>query len=315
MKTFKQSIISIVMGLALAASISWAAPWSGPQANPPGLNADAPINVGLLPQTFGSGSSAGSKTLYLGNGQGILSVVANTLGVTGSINVGGLTMSNGAGNGKVLTSNVSGQASWQDATRGGKERFTSIGTFTFSVPAGVTKVWVSMSGGGGGGGGGGQYNAGGGGGGGSVLSQEVPIPNGVTSIPVEVGYGGLQGAVQEDGKPGGRSSFGSFVIANGGSEGFRGTTIGGGVGGNGGSATGGVSGGHGGDRGGSNPGIGGGSIFGNGGDGGDSNVDGWSGRRGGGYGGGGGGGPGHVTNPNRRNNGGDGSPGFVLVEW
>lgn len=48
MPKLKQSILTIVIGLALAAGISYA--WTGPTANPPLSNAPAPINVGALSQ-------------------------------------------------------------------------------------------------------------------------------------------------------------------------------------------------------------------------------------------------------------------------
>ena len=35
MKTYKQTIITIVLGLALAAGLSYAATWTGPTDNPP----------------------------------------------------------------------------------------------------------------------------------------------------------------------------------------------------------------------------------------------------------------------------------------
>ena len=51
MKTIKQSILIIVIGLALVSGISFAAgTWSNPKANPTGGNTDAPINTGSSPQ-------------------------------------------------------------------------------------------------------------------------------------------------------------------------------------------------------------------------------------------------------------------------
>lgn len=85
MQTIKQSILSVAIGLALVAGISYA--WQGATTNPPGDNAPAPINVGLDTQTFGSSSSAGSKTLNMGNGTGVLNLV-------GAFNVGGVSIFN-----------------------------------------------------------------------------------------------------------------------------------------------------------------------------------------------------------------------------
>ena len=47
MKTYKQTIITIVLGLALAAGLSYAATWTGPTDNPPLANTEAPINAGI----------------------------------------------------------------------------------------------------------------------------------------------------------------------------------------------------------------------------------------------------------------------------
>lgn len=167
----------------------------------------------------------------------------------------------------------------------GKEKFTASGTFT--VPAGITTVWVSMCGGGGGGGGG--SNSGGGGGGADAI---IAVPVNVTptqTITVTVGSGGTPNT------GGGTSSFGTLNTSGGGA--------GSGVSGGGAGGVGGSKGSAGGQ--GTNPfsGAGGGCIFGSGG-GGTSGGSG-SGGDGGGYGGGGGGGAG----------GGTGSSGFVLVEW
>ena len=52
MKTYKQSILTIVIGLALAAGLSYAAPWTGPTADPTGGNTESPINVGVVNQNF-----------------------------------------------------------------------------------------------------------------------------------------------------------------------------------------------------------------------------------------------------------------------
>lgn len=182
----------------------------------------------------------------------------------------------------------------------GKQRFTASGTFT--VPVGVTTVWVSMSGGGGGGnctyGG-----AGGGGGGGAnaVVAQQISVTPG-TNVAVTVGGGG-SGALfnictgSSGGGPGGASSFGANMVAGG--SGGTGATGGGAAGGSGGTRGGNLDASIGGPGG-----TGGGSIFGSGGPGLANAVGG----PGGGYGGGGGGSTGSV-------NGGAGAPGFVLVEW
>ena len=169
-----------------------------------------------------------------------------------------------------------------------KERFTTVGTSTFTVPAGVTKVWVSMSGGGGGGAGGGisVLSAGGGGGGAhAVMAQQVSLVS--SSVTVTVGAGVAGGAAGVVGVAGGASSFGALLTTAGGAGGVD--KVGGAAGGAGG-ASGAVLTGDG--RGG----VGGGSIFGA------------VGSAVGGYGAGGAGGKFTTAGKN-------GSQGFVLVEW
>lgn len=318
MRKIKQSFVSIIIGLALAAGISYAAQWSGPTANPPDNNTNTPLNVGTSTQYKSGGLGIGglfraySSAIFDGKvGIGNTAPQAD-LDVHGSVRISNNTQ----GDGKVLTSNVSGDASWQAPQPHGKQRFTSSGSGTFTVPSGVTKVWVSMAGGGGGGGGGGvAYHAGAGGGGGSILAQEINVAPGA-SINIMVGAGGLSGNIKGDGGLGGASLFGNY-IAYGGEGGLAGTLDDNGVGGSGGEvvpSSAGVKGGGGGGRGGANPGVGGGTIFGSGGDGGDKNKYSRFGRDGNGYGGGGGGGPGS-ENANKRGAGGHGAPGFVLVEW
>lgn len=173
----------------------------------------------------------------------------------------------------------------------GKQRFTSSGTFT--VPTGVTTVWVSMSGGGGGGAAVNNGAGGGGGGAHAVIASVLSVTSGA-SITVTIGSGGSNGSSSNGGiaGSGGTSSFGTLIS----------TAGGGGASG----ASGGASGGSGGSMGGrrtsqnADGGIGGGSIFG---------AAGTNTRNAGGYGAGGGGGDFDFIS------GGNGSPGFVLVEW
>jgi phage-related tail fiber protein len=104
--------------------------------------------------------------------------------------------------------------------------FTASGTFT--VPIGVTSVYVTLSGAGGGGGGGNHNRPGSGGGFGQYVAR-FPISEltSETVINVTVGCGGSGGAGvggsshSEDGTPGGSSSFGSYasVIGGGGGAG------------------------------------------------------------------------------------------------
>jgi uncharacterized protein (DUF779 family) len=189
------------------------------------------------------------------------------------------------------------------ASARGKQKFTSNGTFT--VPAGVTTVWVSGSGAGGGGGGGWSgYPAGGGGGGAAVLAQPISVTPG-QGITVTIGGGG-PGSVGGTGTTGGTTSFGSLLSLAGG---YGGAGRAGGTGAGG--APGGPGGGYGSD-GGAGTGIpsgrGGDTLFGTGGPSvrctlGVRNLNGT------GYGGGGAGDCGD------QNPGGTGASGFILVEW
>ncbi len=197
----------------------------------------------------------------------------------------------------------------------GKKMFKENGVFV--VPAGVTKVWVSMSGGGGGGGNGSGTKPGGGGGGAdAIMAEELTVTPG-SSYSIVVGAGGQKGSqIGSRGNAGGDSSFGDLIKTKGGYGGFlpgpedTGTRALGLAGGPGGSA-------------GHNYSFGaiyfdnrgGGSIFGSGGI---SETDPYfystiyNKANGGGYGGGGAGGS---SNNTTGTDPGNGAPGFVLVEW
>jgi len=195
------------------------------------------------------------------------------------------------------------------------ELFIANGTFT--VPADVTTVYVTMVGAGGGGGKSGN-NGGGGAGGQCLINYPVTVTPG-GSITVTVGVGGLGATYSPStivGGTGGNSSFGSLSVAGGpGANGLGGGAAVGGsstitsmdatgqtgatparfTAGNGRTVSAG-----------SNGGGGGASLYGNGGNGGSSSTNGTTGS---GYGGGGGGSGSGVYNA------GNGSNGFVLVAW
>lgn len=103
----------------------------------------------------------------------------------------------------------------------GTQVFKTAGVFTWAVPAGVKKAWVTVIGGGGGGGRAGVSGAGSGGGGGGGLAQELVDLSGVTSVTVTVGAGGAGATVEAGvGETGATSSFGTYLSATGGAGGF-----------------------------------------------------------------------------------------------
>lgn len=156
---------------------------------------------------------------------------------------------------------------------------------TFTIPSGVTRLEVTVTGAGGGGGGGNNAAGGGGGGSGLVVTTVVTVTPG-ESLTADVGAGGLFGG----GGGGGNSSDGtggSGIFAGGG-DGSSGNA--------GAGASGGAGGGEFGGGGGGGPG---------GGDGGDALENGDPGTQPGAGGGGGGDGA----------NGGAGADGAILVRW
>lgn len=216
-----------------------------------------------------------------------------------------------------------------NAKASGLQRFTASGSFT--VPAGVTTVYLSGCGGGGGGGGGAgfsssasSYYAGGGGGGGggfSVVRYPVSVtPGQVIAVTIgaagTAGASGAAGASGGAGGTGGATNFGSLATLGGGSAGAGGT---------GGSAT--AAGGQGANIGGSwgsdgqstfggTGGSGGGGAFGAGGGAGRGGLGaGISAVNGSGFGTGGGGGGGCYSNSGIGGSGSAGMPGYLIVEW
>jgi hypothetical protein len=229
------------------------------------------------------------------------------IGASGQLGIAG---ANYGTSGQVLTSQGSAAApAWTTPAAGGfsnMQVFTSNGTFT--VPAGVTKVKVTVVGGGGGGGGANSGNfAGSGGAGGGAAIKVVSGLTPASTVSVTVGTGGGGSNYGSGyGGAGNTSSFGAFCSATGGAggKGGDGTVVA--------SSLGGI--GSGGDlniRGGcgtqyisfSQTGTGGSSIFGGG-----APSSTAAGNAGGAYGGGAGG-----ARDNR--NGASGAAGVVIVEY
>lgn len=214
----------------------------------------------------------------------------------------------------------------QNNVQSGLARFEASGSFT--VPAGITTLYITGCAGGGGGGGGGGSEAGGyggsGGGGGagqSVVKKAITVTSG-QSYAITVGAAG-QGGVGgtnagtngQNGTSGGASSFGSLLTLNGGSAGGLGggsqLSGGGGIGG-------GIGGGDGSD-GGSRGGVGGmggsGPLGTAGGSGRSGNTSGKDAHVGWGFGTGGGGGGGGYDFAAAGGKGSNGMPGLIIIEW
>lgn len=122
------------------------------------------------------------------------------------------------------TTFLRGDRTWATINVRGQQLFTSSGTFT--VPAGVSLVKVTVVGGGGGGGAGTtvtvgegdtvNYSGGFGGGGGISVGYVSVTPGGTVSVTVG---GGGTGSNSGSGSGGGTSSFGSALSATGGAGG------------------------------------------------------------------------------------------------
>ena len=274
MKKFKQSIVSIVIGLALAASLSYAAP----TANPPNNNIFAPINVSATPQTKPGSLTVSNFTDSL-----------NTI-LSGSVTVGT------AGSDNILTVNgilqVKGSTPSTISVTGGEPPIISgsytIRTFNVGGTLGVTGGSIDIDYLGVGGGGGGGY--GGGGAGGYQTGTRTLAPG---SYSVTIGLGGPgRASGTDDSSNGGESSFAGIISEGGG---------GGGVWGNDGNSGG--SGGGGGKSGNGGNGIGGQGNNGGNGKGGNSCSN---------CGGGGGGGFTTVGSDGTRTAGGTGGAGGVF---
>ncbi|WP_416739206.1 hypothetical protein ACM1ZW_20670 [Pseudomonas sp. NFX71] len=94
--------------------------------------------------------------------------------------------------------------------------YSSAGEFTWDVPSGVTKAWVTVIGGGGGGARIAVLPGPSGGSGGGIAKKLVDL-TGATSVIVKVGAGGEGGKVDgTNGTDGGNSSFGGKPWATGG---------------------------------------------------------------------------------------------------
>jgi hypothetical protein len=233
----------------------------------------------------------------------------------------------------VAAATAAGQ--YLEYTQRGKQTFTANGNFT--VPAGITTIYVSACAGGGGGGGGGSNNivygiASGGGGGGAgqwvYKKAYTVVPASVIAITVgtggNYGIGGIPGADDATaGANGTDTVIGALVTLTHGSGGARGLqATGAPIGSSGGagypaggsSSTGGTSGGY---IYAGFSGTGASTPFGQGGLGvrAVGSSSGLNGNIGFGYGSGGGGGGISFANPGTGVQGESGAPGIVIIEW
>src|SRR3989344_5763221 len=183
-KLLNSTVLGAALGVLLVGYAVFA--FDPPTQAPPGGNVPAPINTGTSNQTKAGGllsvfnlwvnsglgvtggatfgGSVGIGTVNPGSAldiKGILSLSGSTSGYVGlapSANAGSTTYilpSADGTPGQVLATDCSGRLYWTDsgaAPAPGQQEFISSGTFT--VPAGVTNVAVTLVGGGGSGGGG-----------------------------------------------------------------------------------------------------------------------------------------------------------------
>lgn len=106
MKNITQSLKVIVLALSLSFGLSYAYAWTAPTVSPPGGNVSAPINTSTTDQIKGTGTSGGLGVSGLIRGY-------SNLVIDGTIQTGAFNLPTGAGDGKVLTSDASGNASWR----------------------------------------------------------------------------------------------------------------------------------------------------------------------------------------------------------
>jgi hypothetical protein len=247
-KKLLSSIKIIVIALILAVGIQYiyaqtntwisapGAPTNCPTGDP---GCDAPINVSNTYQIKGGplilNATSGSTTGLMVAGQSVF----NTAGVVNSA----IQIIDGhQASGSVLTSDASGNGTWQTPSTGGtsvhgEKYFTSTGTWI--APAGVTSVFVRVWGAGGGGGAVNCINgcvADGGGGGSGGYEEGVVLVTPGNPYTVTVGTGGSPGASspRNCSSNGGESSFSNLEADGGyggGSSCGDGTSDYGGVGG------------------------------------------------------------------------------------
>jgi hypothetical protein len=176
-----------------------------------------------------NGNGLRERISILDNGQ----VGINNISPTATLDVNGtLKISGGTpGDGKVLTSDATGLASWEPLPVNNTgfqnmKEMSALGTNTWTVPAGVTKIWVEMWGSGGNGTSNVSPQTGGGGGAGGYASFFVTVtPGSTVSVSIttgdnnytQVSYGGdfVRAVNGENGFPGSGGGRGGTFIRGG----------------------------------------------------------------------------------------------------
>jgi len=128
------SVVSTV--IAVIAVVSIASAWTEPAQNPPQGNVPAPLNVSNAGQLkeggliINTGGAATGLIVDKGNVGIGTQTPAQKLDINGVVKMLGFSMSTSAGAGKVLTSDASGNGTWQDTAGGGGGGTAIIATYT-----------------------------------------------------------------------------------------------------------------------------------------------------------------------------------------
>jgi hypothetical protein len=173
--------------------------------------------------SFGTAQQAGHIVEGTFQGTGTLTQSANL-----NINGGGSNISVEAGDHYRAVANTTSQIDVFVTKKSGKavtppggiQQFSANGTFT--VPAGITTIYVTACAGGGGGAGGASSSSCGGGGGGAgdfVFKSPYTVTPGA-SISITIGAAGTAGPANSAGGAGGNTVIGSLVTLTGGTGGF-----------------------------------------------------------------------------------------------
>ncbi|HBB53966.1 TPA: hypothetical protein DCZ79_00490 [Candidatus Nomurabacteria bacterium] len=154
---FKEISKVAILGGALVALQAIA--FTEPTEAPPGGNVPAPVNVGSVSQTktggltVGSLGSLGSAFLATDSGNVGIGTVspAQKLDVAGTVRALGFLLPNGAGTGKVLTSDSGGNASWQAQSGFSQVEYKTCGpvegAFSAECTAFCSAGWTLVGGG------------------------------------------------------------------------------------------------------------------------------------------------------------------------